>query len=130
MSVFPDSRPNLNVGTYVTLSANQTHLNVLTTEITALLTLSLPMSPLCDQRQSANVAIMRLGHVACFSDLYYPILRHIVANKGDNLTEDLFLANKPGNGKKIVKNVIFSILKRVTSILWKIVAEWLLPASP
>ena len=34
------------------------------------LTLSLPMSPLCDQRQSANVALMRLGHVACFSDVY------------------------------------------------------------
>ena len=33
------------------------------------LTLSLPMSPLCYQRQSANVAIMRLGHVACFSDV-------------------------------------------------------------
>ena len=43
------------------------------------------MSPFGDQRQSANVAIMRLGHVVCFSDVYYPILRHIVANKGDNL---------------------------------------------
>ena len=49
------------------------------------LTLSLPMSPICDQRQSANVALMRLVHVVCFSDVYYPILRHIVANKGDNL---------------------------------------------
>ena len=43
------------------------------------------MSPFCDQRQSANVAIWRLGHVVCFSDVYYPILRHIIANKGDNL---------------------------------------------
>ena len=49
------------------------------------LTLSLPMSPFCDQWQSANVAYMRLGHVVCFSDVYYPILRHIVSNKGDNL---------------------------------------------
>ena len=49
------------------------------------LTLSLPMSPFGDQWQSANVAIMRLGHVVCFSDVYYPILRHIVANKEDNL---------------------------------------------
>ena len=39
------------------------------------------MSPFGDQQQSANVAIMPLGHVACFSDVYYPILRHIVANK-------------------------------------------------
>ena len=43
------------------------------------------MSLFGDQRQSANVAIMRLGHVACFSDVYYPILQHIVANKGDTL---------------------------------------------
>ena len=49
------------------------------------LTLSLPMLPFGDQRQSANVAIMRFGHVACFRDVYYPILRHIVANKVDNL---------------------------------------------
>ena len=43
------------------------------------------MLPFGNQWQSANVAIMRLGHVVCFSDVYYPILRHIVANKGDNL---------------------------------------------
>ena len=49
------------------------------------LTLSLPMSPFGDQRQSANVAIWRLGHVVCLSDVYYPILRHTVAYKGDNL---------------------------------------------
>ena len=49
------------------------------------LILSLPMSLFRDQRQSANVAIRRLGHVVCFSVVYYPILRHIVANKGDNL---------------------------------------------
>ena len=68
---------------------------------------------------------------AALSDVYYPILRHIGANKGDNLNKGPVLANKPGNGqKKIVKNVIFSILKRVKSILWKIVAELLLPASP
>ena len=37
LSVFPDSRPNFHVRPYVTLSANQTHLNVLTNEITDLL---------------------------------------------------------------------------------------------
>ena len=37
LSVFPDSRPNFHVRPYVTLSANQTHLNTLTNEITALL---------------------------------------------------------------------------------------------
>ena len=37
LSVFPESHPNFHVRTYVTLSANQTHLNVLTNEITALL---------------------------------------------------------------------------------------------
>ena len=30
LSVFPDSRPNFHVRPYVTLSANQTHLNTLT----------------------------------------------------------------------------------------------------
>ena len=41
LSVFPDSRPNLHVPSYVTLSANQTHLNALTNEITALLSQSI-----------------------------------------------------------------------------------------
>ena len=40
LSVFPDSRPNFHVRPYVTLSANQTHLNTLTNEITALLSQS------------------------------------------------------------------------------------------
>ena len=40
LSVFPDSRPNFHVQPYVTLSANQTHLNMLTNEITALLSQS------------------------------------------------------------------------------------------
>ena len=73
-----------------------------------LLTLSLPMLPFGDQRQSANVAIMRLEHVACFSDVYYPILQHIVANKGDNINRGPVLANKLGNGKKIVKKMLIS----------------------
>ena len=37
LSVFPDSRPDFHVRPYVTLSANQTHLNELTNEIRALL---------------------------------------------------------------------------------------------
>ena len=37
LSVFPDSRPNFHIRPYVTLSANQTHLNALTNAITALL---------------------------------------------------------------------------------------------
>ena len=87
------------------------------------------MSPFGDQLQSANVAIWQLGHVVCFSDVYYPILRHI-ANKGDNLNRRPVLANKPGNGKKIVFFFfILSFLKQVKSILGKIVAEWLLPAA-
>ena len=74
---------------------------------------------------------MRLGHVACFSDVYYPIWRHIGANKGDNLNRGPDFGKQTRKWQnKIVKNVIFSILKRVKSILWKIVAEWLLPASP
>ena len=40
LSEFPDSRPNFHVRPYVTLSANQTHLNALTNEITALLSQS------------------------------------------------------------------------------------------
>ena len=68
------------------------------------------MSLFGDQRQSANLAIMRLGRVACFSDVYYPILRHIIANKGDSIYRGPVLGKK-----KIVKNVIFSILKRVNS---------------
>ena len=40
LSEFPDSRPNFYVRPYVTLSANQTHLNALTNEITALLSQS------------------------------------------------------------------------------------------
>ena len=40
LSEFLDSRPNFNVRPYVTLSANQTHLNALTNEITALLSQS------------------------------------------------------------------------------------------
>ena len=39
-SEFPDSRPNFHVRPFVTLSANQTHLNALTNEITALLSQS------------------------------------------------------------------------------------------
>ena len=60
---------------------------------------------------------MRLGHVACFSDVYYPILRHIGANKGVNLNRGPVLGKQTRKWqKKIVKNVIFSILKRVKSI--------------
>ena len=40
LSVFPDSHPNFHVPSNVTLSANQTHLNALTNEITALLSQS------------------------------------------------------------------------------------------
>ena len=40
LSVFPDSRPNFHVPPYVTLNANQTLLNALTNEITALLSQS------------------------------------------------------------------------------------------
>ena len=73
------------------------------------LTLSLPMSPFCDQRQSANVAYMRLGHVVCFSDVYYPILRHIVANKGDNLNRRPVFGKQTRKWqKKSQKNVNFS----------------------
>ena len=88
------------------------------------------LSPFCDQRQSANVAYMRLGRVVCFSDVYYPILRHIVANKGDNLIRRPVFGKQTRKWQKIVKNVIFSFSKQVKSILGKIVAEWLLPASP
>ena len=47
------------------------------------LTLSLSMSPYGDQRQGANVAIWRLGHVVCFSDVYYTctLFCYIVAKK-------------------------------------------------
>ena len=38
--VFPDSRPNFHVRPYVTLSSHQTHLNMLTNEITAVLSMS------------------------------------------------------------------------------------------
>ena len=40
LSEFPESSPNFHVRPYVTLSANQTHLNALTNEITALLSQS------------------------------------------------------------------------------------------
>ena len=40
LSEFPDSRPNFHVRPYVTLSANHTHLNALTNEITASLSQS------------------------------------------------------------------------------------------
>ena len=40
LSVFPDSRPNSHVRPYDTLNAYQTHLNVLTNKITALLSQS------------------------------------------------------------------------------------------
>ena len=40
LSEIPDSRPIFHVRPYVTLSANQTHLNALTNEITALLSKS------------------------------------------------------------------------------------------
>ena len=66
------------------------------------------MAPFGDQRHSANVAIWRLGHVVCFSDVYYPILRHIVANKGDILKRKMFLTNKPENCKKNRKKMLFS----------------------
>ena len=70
------------------------------------------MSPFCDQRQSANVAYMRLGHVVCFSDVYYPILRRIVANKGDNLNRRPVFGKQTRKWqKKIVKNVISIIFK-------------------
>ena len=36
LSVFPDSCPNFHVRPYVTISANQLHLNALTNEITGL----------------------------------------------------------------------------------------------
>ena len=41
MSIFPDSSPDFHVRPYVTLSANQTHLNALTNEIKALLSQSI-----------------------------------------------------------------------------------------
>ena len=40
LSEFPESCPNFHVRPYVTLSANQTHLNAKTNEITALLSQS------------------------------------------------------------------------------------------
>ena len=40
LSVFPNRRPNFHVRPFVTLSANQTHLNALTNGITALLSQS------------------------------------------------------------------------------------------
>ena len=46
LSVFLDSRPNFHVRPYVTLRANQTHLNTLTNENTALLSQS-SMSGTC-----------------------------------------------------------------------------------
>ena len=89
------------------------------------------MSSFCDQRQSANVAIWRLGHVVCFKDVYYPILRHIVANTGDNLNRRPVFGKQTRKWQKNrKKNVIFSFYKRVKSILGKIMAVWLLPASP
>ena len=70
------------------------------------------MSQFGDQRQSVNVAIMRLGHVACFSDVYYPIMRQIIANKGDNLNRGPGFSKQTRKWqKKIIKNVIFSIFK-------------------
>ena len=48
---------------------------------------------------------MRLGHVACFSDVFYPILRRIGANKGDNLNRGPVLQTNQEMAKKIVKNV-------------------------
>ena len=88
------------------------------------------MLPFGDQRQSANVAIWRLGHVVCFSDVYYPILGHIVANKGDNLNRRPVFDKQTRKWQKNHKKCYFLILKRVKSILGKIVAERLLPASP
>ena len=67
------------------------------------------MSPLCDQQQSANVALMRHGHVACFSDVYYPTLRHIVANKGDNLNRGPVFGKQTRKWqKKNRKKMLFS----------------------
>ena len=65
------------------------------------------MSPFGDQRQGANVAIMRLGHVVCFSDMYNPILRHIVANKGDNLNRRPVFGKQTRKWQKNRKNCYF-----------------------
>ena len=65
------------------------------------------MSPFGDQRQSANFAIMRHGHVACFSDVYYPILRHIVANKEDNLNRGPVYGKQTRKWKKNRKKCYF-----------------------
>ena len=73
-----------------------------------LLTLSLPMLPFGDQRQSANVAIWRLGHVVCFSDVFYPILRHIVANKGGNLNRRPVFGKQTRKWQKHFKKMLFS----------------------
>ena len=71
--------------------------------------LFLCQSPFCDQQQSANVAIMRLGRVACFSDVCYPILRHIVANMGDNLQRTCFWQTNHEMAKKNRKKSYFLI---------------------
>ena len=63
-----------------------------TEESNSALTLSLPMSQFGDQRQSVNVAIWRLGHMVCFSDVYYPILRHI-----GNVPLTIFQLNRDGS---------------------------------
>ena len=71
------------------------------------LTLSLPMLPLCDQRQSANVALMRLGHVACLVMCITLFCDISLQTREITSAEDLFLANKPGNGKKNHKKCYF-----------------------
>ena len=82
--------------------------NICALELLNLLTLSLPMSPFGDQRQSANVAIWLLGRVVCFSDVYYPILRHIIANKGDNLNRRPVFGKQTWKWQKNRKKVLLS----------------------
>ena len=66
------------------------------------------MSQFDDQRQSANVAIMRLGHEGCFSDVYYAILRHVVANKGDNLNIGPVFGKQTWKWQKKKRKMLFS----------------------
>ena len=71
------------------------------------------MSLFSDHRQSAMVAIWRLGHVVCLRDVYHPILQDIVANKGDNLNRRSVIGkqtrkkNENLAKKKIVKKCYF-----------------------
>ena len=102
---------------YVTkCSTGQAILAVRSDQIEFILTLSLPMLPFCDQRQSANFTYMRLGHVVCFSDVYYPILRYIVANKGDNLNRRPVFGKQTRQWQKIVKKNVISIIFKASQI--------------